>query len=145
MLSDELMVPSNSRAGSWSTAVDNVPRRLIQPGGFGLCASVLASRRQAWLGVPSLLSMPIQYGIYKGKMPNNRRKKPPNITTSYRPVEPESPVTGSEAHTAKTKLHRTLEASAYRSELKAAELVRHVVRRARRRSRYSVCGPLRVG
>ena len=81
VLSDELMVPSISRAGSWATAVDNVPRRLIQPGGFGLCTGVLASQRQAWLGVPSLSAMPVQYGIYKGKVPNDR-KKPPNIMTS---------------------------------------------------------------
>ena len=130
-----------------------MPRRLIQPGGFRLFASVLALRRQAWLGVPSLLAMPIHHGIYKGKMPNDR-KKPPNIMTSYRPAEAESPVTGSEAHTTKTtNLDRTLEAStlylrdyfAYKNKLNTAELARHVVRLARRRSRHSVCGPLRLG
>ena len=50
--------------------------------------------------------------------------------TSYRPVVAESPVTGSKAHSAKTKQDSTLEVSglyppnyfAYRSELRAAEL-----------------------
>ena len=50
--------------------------------------------------------------------------------TSYRPVVAESPVTGAEVHAAKSKLDRTLEASAlyppdyfaYRDELRAAEL-----------------------
>ena len=129
VLSDHLMQPSISRPGSWATAVDNIPRRLLQPGGFGLSAGVLASRRQAWLGLPSLSTMPVQYGIYKGKTPNDR-KKPPNLMTSYRPVVAESPVTGAEAHAAKSKLDRTLEASAlyppdyfaYRDELRAAEL-----------------------
>ena len=96
---------------------------------IGLSAGVLASRRQAWLGVPSLSTMPVQYGIYKGKTPNDK-KKPPNLMTSYRPVVAESPVTGAEAQAAKSKLDRTLEASAlyppdyfaYRDELRAAEL-----------------------
>ena len=129
MLSDHLIQPSISRPGSWATAVDNIPRRLLQPGGFGLSAGVLASRRQAWLGIPSLSTMPVQYGIYKGKTPNDK-KKPPNLMTSYRPVVAERPVTGAEAHAAKSKLDRTLEASAlyppdyftYRDELRAAEL-----------------------
>ena len=111
VLSDHLMQPSISRPGSWSTAVDNIPRRLLQLGGFGLSAGVLASHRQAWLGVPSLSTMPVQYGIYKGKTPNDV-KKPPALMTSHRPVVAESPVTGSEAHAAKTKLDRKLEASA---------------------------------
>ena len=93
VLSDELMVPSISRAGSWATAVDNVPRRLLQLGRFGLCAGVLASRRQVWMGILNLSAMPVQYGIYKGKVPNDR-KKPPNLMTSYRPVVAESLVTG---------------------------------------------------
>ena len=79
--------------------------------------------------------MPVQYGIYKGKTPNDK-KKPSNLMTSYRPVVAERPVTGSEAHAAKNKLDRTLEASAlhppdyfaYRDELRAAELP--LVRRA---------------
>ena len=129
VLSDHLMQPFISRPGSWATAVDNIPRRLLQHGGFGLSAGVLASRRQAWLGIPSLSTMRVQYGIYKGKTPNDK-KKPPNLMTSYRPIVAESPVTGAEAHEAKSKLDRTLEASAlyppdyfaYRDELRAAEL-----------------------
>ena len=81
VLSDHLMQPSISRPGYWATALDNIPRRLLQQGGFGLSAGVLASRRQAWLGVPSLSTMPVQYGIYKGKTPNDRKKphKPNDI------------------------------------------------------------------
>ena len=129
VLSDHLMQPSISRPGSWATAADNIPRWLLQPGGFGLSLGMLTSRRQAWLGMPSLPTMPVQYGIYKGKTPNDK-KKPPNLMTSYWPVVAESPVTGAEAHTAKSKLDHTLEASAlyptdyftYRDELRAAEL-----------------------
>ena len=66
------MQPSISRPASWATAVDNIPRGLLQPGGFGLSAGVLASRRQAWLGIPSLSTMPVQYGIYKGKTPSDK-------------------------------------------------------------------------
>ena len=129
VLSDHLMQPSISHPGSWATAVDNIPRRLLPPGGFGLSAGVLASRRQAWHGTPSLSTMLVQYGIYKGKTPNDKRK-PRNLMMSYRPVAAKSPVTGSEAHAAKTKLVRMLEASAlyppdqvaYRDELRADEL-----------------------
>ena len=67
VLSDRLMVPSITRPGSWAIAVDNTPQRLLQPGGFGLCAGVLESRRQVWLGVPSLLAMPVQYGLSMAK------------------------------------------------------------------------------
>ena len=80
------------------------------------------------MGVPSLSAMQVQYRLYKGKTPDDR-KKPPNLMASYRPVVAESLDTGSEAHLAKTKPDRTLEASAlypleyfaYRSELRAAE------------------------
>ena len=44
VLSDHVMQRSISRPGSWATAVDNIPRRLLQLGGFGLYARVLASR-----------------------------------------------------------------------------------------------------
>ena len=69
VLLDQLIQPPISRPGSWATAVDNIPRPLLQPGGLGLSAGMLASRRRAWLGVPSLFTMPVQYGIYKGKTP----------------------------------------------------------------------------
>ena len=129
VLSDLQMVQSITRQGSWASACDNTPRRLLQCGGFGVCSGVLASRRQSWLGAPSLSAMPVQYGLYKGKVPRDA-KKPPNLMTSYRPVVAESPVTGFEAHSAKRKKDCTLEASglyppeyfAYRSELRAAEL-----------------------
>ena len=76
VLSDHLMQPSISCPGSWATAVDNIPRRLLQPWGFRLSAGVLALRRQAWLRSPSLSTMPVQYGIYKGKTPNDKKKPP---------------------------------------------------------------------
>ena len=95
------MAMSITRPGSWASAVDNTPRRLLQPGGFGLCAGVLESRRQAWH---------VQYGLYKGQVPQDK-KKPPNLKTSYRPVVAQSPVTGLEAHSTKTKQDSTLEAS----------------------------------
>ena len=105
------------------------PRRLLQFGGFGLCAGVLESHRQAALGVHSVSEHPVQYGICKGKRPNNP-KKPPNVMTSHRPVVPESPVISSGAQAAKVKQDLTLEASAlyppeyyaYRNGLGAAEL-----------------------
>ena len=109
----------------WTTSLVGSSSR----GGFALSAGVLASRRQALLGIPSLSTMPVQYGIYTGETPNNK-KEPPNRMTSYRPVVAESPVTGAEAYAAKSKLDRTLEASAlyppnyfaYQDELWAVEL-----------------------
>ena len=36
VLSDHLIQPLITPPGSWATAVHNIPRRLLQPGGFGL-------------------------------------------------------------------------------------------------------------
>ena len=110
VLSDLQMVQSITRHGSWASACDNTPRKVLQCGGFGVCSGVVASRRQSWLGAHSLSAMPLQYGLYKGKVRRDA-KKPPHLMTSYRPVVAESPVTGSEAHWAKRKKDCTLEAS----------------------------------
>ena len=82
VLSDRLMAASMIRPGPWATAVDNTPRRLLQPCGFRVCAGVLESRRHTWMGATSLSAMPVQCNLHIGKVPRDKHK-PPNIMTSY--------------------------------------------------------------
>ena len=129
VLSNCLIVPTITREGSFTTALDNTPRRLLQFGDFGLYVGVLASRRQAPLGVHSVSEHPVQYEIHNGKRPNDP-KKPPNVMTSHRPVVAGSPATSFEAQPAKVKQDLIREALALhppeyyacRGELKAVEL-----------------------
>ena len=91
-------------------------------------------RGRAGLAQTSLARYPLPLNhataVWHRQGQNPQRQKKFFFLTSYRPVVAESPVTGAEAHAAKSKLDRTLEASAlyppdyfaYRDELRAAEL-----------------------